>query len=108
MGNIFALVYIDFEEFYILEMGNREFILRKYNERINQRKDFEEKYKDSYDKEYNFYNAPDNENERDDYFNHKGRKINNIDGLCIQGYKDGIIQCMCREFGINKNKTIWY
>jgi len=108
MRNIFALVYIENDEFNILEMGRREFILRKYNERINQRKDFEEKYKDSYNKEYNFYNAPKNENEWDDHFNHKGRKIDDVDALCIQGYKDGIIQCVCREFGINKNKTFLY
>ncbi len=108
MGNIFALIYIEHDEFNILEMGSKEFILRKYNERINQRKDFEEKYKDSYDKEYGFYNAPENENEWDDYFKHKGRRINKIDHLCIQGYKDGIIQCVCKDFGINKNKRIWY
>lgn len=108
MENIFALIYIDFEEFHFLEMGNKDFILEKYNERINERKDFEEKYKNLYDEKYDFYNAPENQDEWDDYINHKGRKINHIDNLCIQGYKNGIIQCVCREFGIHKDKTIWY
>ena len=108
MKNIFALVYVDFDEFHILEMGDKDFIFQKYNERIEERKNFEEKYKNSYDKEYDFYNAPENENEWDEYYNHKGRKIDKVDHLCIQGYKDGIIQCVCKEFGINKNRTIWY
>lgn len=81
MKDIFALVYIENDEFNILEMGDKDFILQKYNERINQRKEFKETYKDSYDEKYDFYNAPENENEWNDYFNHNGLVENNKEDL---------------------------
>ena len=108
MKNYFALVYIDYDSLLLLEIGEKDFILEKYNERIETRKDFEERFKKFYDPNYDFYDAPEDEDEIKIYFDHKGRHIDKLDNLCIMGYKDHKIQCVCKDFGINNGKMIFY
>ncbi|HBD92558.1 MAG TPA: hypothetical protein DC057_00125 [Spirochaetia bacterium] len=106
--NVFALVYVDEEELLLLEIGKRDFILEKYNERIKQRKDFEKRFEKSYDPEFNMYNVPEDKNEIEAFIDHKGRSIDKLDRLCIMGYKDDRITCVCKDFGINNGKMIFY
>jgi len=108
MKEVFALIYAKYDEFYLLEMGDRDFIFEKYNEKISQRKDFEEKFKHLWDERLKFYDVSDNDQEYDDMIRHPANNIDDIDHLCIQGYnKEGKIKCVCKDFGIKKDRTIF-
>ena len=108
MKEVFALIYAKYDEFYLLEMGDRDFIFEKYNEKISQRKDFEEKFKHLWDEKLKIYDVPDNDQEYDNMVRHPGNSIDDIDHLCIQGYdEDGKIKCVCKDFGIKKDRIIF-
>lgn len=113
MEEIFALVYVDYEGLSLLDIGNKDFILKRYNDKIKKRKEFEEKYRHFYDDEMDYYKTPEKYHEQDKegylaFISHEGRHIDNPKRLCVMGYKDNRIQCVCKDFGMGSGETIFY
>jgi hypothetical protein len=101
MEEIFVLVYVDYESLLILELGNKEFISKKYIEYKSKTEEFLNKWKE-FDRSEN--NLP------DEYYEDPFYKYWELDRFCIQGYSEdrSDIICVCRKFGFELDEPIYY
>jgi len=107
MNETFALVYADYEGLNLLELGDKDFVWKKYNEYIDGLRNFKEKFGDIiYSKDYNCDDWPDELLELDRTTNFYSQ--DNPERYCIMGYKDGKVRCVCDDFGIGLDKPIFY
>jgi len=95
----FALVYADYEGLNLLALGDKEFIKSEYERIKNEVQEFLQKY--------NFKNVKSYELPNEFYMN-KYCSMTDLDRLCIQGYKNGEIQCVCEEFETQPKEKIYY
>lgn len=104
MEDIFALVYVDYEGLLLLEMGEKEFVLQKYNESKQQIEEYNSKMEPYFDLFYD--DLPEEVQEYKS--NHRFASMDDAQRLCVMGYKDSEIKCVCKDFGIDLEEPIFY
>lgn len=101
----YALVYVDYEGLNLLSLGDKLSIYYDYVEYKKGIENLKEKYKDElkkYDSHEDIDALP------DEYYNEKYHSYKEIERLCIMGYRDNEIDCLCKEFGIELKESIGY
>jgi hypothetical protein len=89
---VFALVYFDFEGLGLLEMGDAEFIKQKYLE-----------YKTSIEETEKKYIFTKRWMRPEEYWDEPFANME-VNRLCVYGYKDNEIGCVCKDFGIGSDE----
>ena len=109
MNDCFALVYVDYEWLSLLEIGDREFIIKKYSEYIEGLKKYTEKFGEIKKKyEYVEDGGLFAEETIKEMYDTTFYSQDVQDRYCIMGYKDGKLGCVCRDFGIILDEPILY
>lgn len=101
MNECFALVYTDYEGLELLALGDKEFVFNEYKRIKNEIKTLHKKYN------YNPNGVQDQELP-DEFYLNDYCFFNDLERLCIQGYKDGKIECVCEQFEIKLSETKFY
>jgi hypothetical protein len=101
MEEIFALVYVDYESLYLLELGDKDFIWDRYNKYICKAEAFMAKWNPILE---DFLNEPPDEYYDNDFHNYK-----DLNRFCIMGYRDNQeVSCVCDKFGIKHREPVYY
>ncbi len=95
----YALVYADYESLDLLALGDEDFVKTEYERIKNEIQNLNDKFNVNNDSKS--WELP-NEYYESDYCNKE------VDRLCIQGYKEGNIKCLCGQFGIEPTERIYY
>ena len=100
----YALVYVDYEGLNLLSLGDKLSIYYDYSEYKKGIENLKEKYKDElkkYDSREDIDALP-NEYYKSEYSSKE------VERLCIMGYRNNKINCLCEEFGIELKEQIFY